>query len=157
MFEVLKLVHVLGWAAWLGLAVAEASVGVQVRKASEPAARTALGRLWARLGRIQLGAMGAAVLFGLATFAYELATNPLGPHGYMQQRAYLFVHVMLALGLLAAIFSVLAAQKRSAAVGALESGDGEGFTRAYKRASMFSGMMSLCILATVVEVYLRSL
>ena len=155
MYEVLKLLHVLGWASWLGLAIAEASAGAQVRRSTDAGGKLALARLWARLGRLQLMTMAAAVLFGLALFAYDLSQSPTGAQGFMQQKAYLFVHIMLALGIVAAVLALLAAKARGEAVAALEAGNADTFTARYKRAAMFSGMMALCIVATVAEVYLR--
>lgn len=157
MFQVLKLLHMVGWAAWFGLAIAEASVGVQARKATDAGGRTALARLWGRIGRIEVLSMAVAVVFGLAVLGYYLATWPQGPGDFMRQKGFLYVHIMLALGLVGGVLALLAAQARGRAVSAMESGDGEGFTAGYKRAAMFSGMMSLCLLATIVEVYLRSL
>jgi len=157
MYEVLKLLHVVGWSAWFGTAIAEASVGVQVRRATDAGGRAALARLWARLGRIQLFAMALALVFGLGLFAYELSLFPAGPAAFMRDRAHLFVHLMLAMGLLAGVFALLAGQARGAAVGALEGGQAEAFGGPYKRASMFSGMASLLLLATIVVVYLRTL
>lgn len=157
MFQVLKLLHVVGWAAWFGLAIAEASIGAQARKATDAGGRTALARLWARVGRIEVLAMALAVVFGLAVFAWYLSTWAAGGADFMRQKSMLYVHVMLALGLLGAILALLAAQARGKAVGALESGNADAFTASYKRAAMFSGMMSLCLLATLVEVYLRGL
>ena len=157
MYEVLKLLHVLGWASWLGLAIAEASAGAQVRRSTDAGGKLALARLWARVGRIELMTMALAVLFGLALFAYDLSTSPTGAQGFMQQKAYLFVHIMLALGILGGVLALLAAKARGEAVAALEGGNADGFSARYKRAAMFSGMMALCLVATVVEVYLRSM
>ena len=152
MSELLRLLHVLGWSSWFGLAIAEASLGVQVRKAGS-GARAPLARVWARVGTIELGAMAVAILFGLALFGDELATSPFGPDGFMKQRAFLFIHIMLALGIVAAVFALLAGKSRGDAVNAL--GTDADFMRHYKRASILSGIATLLILATMAEVYLR--
>lgn len=157
MFEILKLMHVVGWAAWFGLAIAEASAGVQVRKATDAGGRAALARLWARVGRMLVGAMGLTLIFGLALLAFEMSSNPLGGAGYMRDHAYLFVHVMLGLGLLAGVLVLFAARSRSAALAAIEAGNTEGFAAPYKRAAMFSGMSSLLVVAIMAEVYLHTM
>jgi hypothetical protein len=156
MFEVLKILHVLGWAAWFGLSIAEASAGVQTRKQTEAVARQALARLWGRVGGIGVGAMGMAIFFGLALFAYELASYPEGGGAYMRDPGHRFVHLMLALGILAGVLTLLAAGARGKAIAALQQQDGAAFSGPYKRASMFSGLASVLILATIVLVYLHS-
>lgn len=155
MFEVLKILHVLGWSAWFGLAVAEASVGVQTRKQTEPAARQALARLWGRVGGLGVGAMGVALVFGLALFALELATFPDGGGAYMRDPGHRFVHLMLALGLLAGLFTLLAAPARSQAIAGAAT-DQATFSARYKRAAVFSGIASLLIVVTIVLVYLHA-
>lgn len=157
MYEVLKVLHVLGWSAWFGTAIAEASLGVQVRRATDAGGRAALARTWSRLGRIQLGAMALAVLGGLSLFAYELSLEPRGPAAFMRDPGRIFIHIMLALGLVAGVFALLAAQARGNAVGAVEGGQTEAFAGPYKRASMFSGIASLCLFATILVVYLRTI
>jgi len=161
MVEVLKpvltLLHVLGWAAWLGLAIAEASVGVQVRKATDVGGRAVLARLWGRVGRIQIIAMAVALVFGYALFAFDLATSPFGAQGFMQQRAFLFVHVMLGLGTVAGALALLAGRARGKAVAAVDAGNASAFSAPYKKAAMFSGMASLLLVATLAVVFLRTL
>lgn len=154
MFELLKILHVLGWSAWFGLAVAEASAGVQTRKQTDPTARQALARLWGRVGSIEVGAMGLAIVFGLALFAYELSSFPDGGGAYMRDPGHRFVHLMLGLGLVAGVLTLLAAGARARAISALA--DDAGFTAGYKRASMLSGISSLLIVAIIALVYLHS-
>jgi hypothetical protein len=153
MYEFLKLFHVLGWSGWFGLAIAEAIVGAQTRKA-DPAARAALARTWARIGRLELILMAVAIVFGLGTF-FQLGSAQ-GMGNFMREKSNVWLHIMLGLGLLAGLLALLAGQARSSAVAAAEKGDEAAFTGPHKRASMFSGMATLAILLTIAEVFLRT-
>jgi hypothetical protein len=153
MFELLKVLHVLGWSGWFGLSIAEAVTGVQARKAPDAATRKALSDVWLRIGGLSFRLMAVAVVWGLATFFYEGAARPGGMGEFMKDPQMVYIHIMLTLGLVAAALSLVAKQKRTQAGAA---GDDASFLAAYKKAAMFSGMSTLCILLTILEVYLRT-
>jgi hypothetical protein len=152
MYELLKMLHVVGWAGWFGLALGEAVVGAQVRRTDGD--RKGLARAWARLGRLQVILMAVGVTFGLGVLGYSASVMPGGMGAYMKDHSNLYVHVMLLFGLVAAAMTVLAAQARAAAVAAIEAG--ADFLPGYKRAAMFSGISSMLMLLTIIEVMLRT-
>jgi hypothetical protein len=155
MYEVLKLFHVLGWSGWFGLAIAEAIVGAQTRRA-DANNKAALASTWSRVGRLQLILMVVAVLFGLVSFFYLGSSTKDGMSGFMRDKANVYLHVMLGLGLLAGIFALLAGQARGTAIAAAKTVNEAGFTSAYKRASAFSGIATLLILITMAVVILHT-
>jgi hypothetical protein len=156
MYQVLRMLHVLGWSGWFGLAVAEPIVGALVRKA-DPQGRAGLANAWLRIGRVQLVFMAIATAFGLATFFVLGNIGSVGMGGFMKQPGNLYLHIMLGLGLLAAVLTLVAGQSRGAAGQAVTAGDEAAFSKAYKRAAMMSGMSSLLIVATILEVLLRGM
>ena len=156
MYQFLRMLHVLGWSGWFGLAIAEPILGAQVRKA-EGKGKAALANAWLRVGRVQLAFMLIAILFGLATFFLLGSMGTLGMAGFMRQPSNLYLHLMLGLGLLAGVLTLLAGASRGTAARAVEANDTGAFAKAYPRAAMFSGMSSLLILATILEVLLRGM
>lgn len=156
MYELLKLLHVVGWSAWFGLGIAEPILGAQVRKA-EAANRVVLGRVWIRVGRVELMCMASAVLFGLATFFFLGSMSATGMGGFMKDKSNLYLHAMMGLGLLAGLLAFFAGQGRRVALEALEKGDEASFAAAYQRAAMMSGISHLLVALTILEVMFRSL
>lgn len=152
MYAILQMFHVLGWSGWFGVSIAEAIVGAQTRRADSGAARTALAATWGRIGRVQMILMLVGVLVGDLLLAY--ACSLVGAGAYFKEPGNRHVHVMLLTGTLGAVFGLMGWNARGKAVEAA-GGSEEGFLGPYKKAAMFGGMASLCMLLTIVAVYLK--